>query len=292
METDTPHIIHKNGLVLEGGGLRCMFTNAILDVWMESGITFDALAGVSAGVLFGCNYKSRQPGRGLRYNLKYKDEKGYMSFQSLWKTGDYVNAEFAYDRLPREYDPFDFQAYRENPMRFYAVCTDIEAGFPIYHEIADADGDGLQWLRASSSMPVFAKPVHLDGHYYLDGGITDSIPLEFLQKKGYQRNVVILTQPEGYQKQPAHLRALLKLMLPQFPKVAEMMECRHEMYNRQVDYVRAEAAKGDTFVICPDQKLDIGRVNLDEKKMRAIYDMGVQKAKETLPQLREFLAAR
>lgn len=145
------------GLVLEGGGLRAMFTSGVLDVFMQNDIRFDAAVGVSAGVLFGCNYKSNQPGRALRYNIRFKDNPEYMSWKSLFRTGNYVNERFSYHLLPHVYDPMDFDAYRENPMRFYAVCTDIEEGCPVYHEIDDADGIGLRWMQASASMPVFAK---------------------------------------------------------------------------------------------------------------------------------------
>lgn len=267
-----------------------MFTNGIIDVMMENGIMFDGLAGVSSGVLFGCNYKSSQPGRALRYNIKYKDDPDYMSWKSWRKTGDYVNEDFAFRQLPYFLDRFDFETFSRSPMRFYAVCTDISSGKPVYHEISDASGDGLQWMRASSAMPVFARPVLIDGHYYLDGGITDSIPLEFMQREGYERNIVILTQPVGFRKKKAHVKLPLKLMLGRFPKVAELMSVRHIMYNHELDYIMAEELKGSTMVICPDRKLDIGRLDLDEYKMKSVYESGVRKAMEMLPEIKGFLA--
>ena len=211
--TTTPPSPSSTGLVLEGGGLRAMFTSGVLDVFMQNGIKFDAAVGVSAGVLFGCNYKSNQPGRALRYNIRFKDNPEYMSWRSLLRTGNYVNEHFSYHLLPHEYDPMDFQAYRENPMKFYAVCTDIDEGRPVYHEIDDADGTGLRWMQASASMPVFARPVEIDGRHYLDGGITDSIPLKFIQQKGYRKNVVILTQPADYYKKKAHVGLAMKMFL-------------------------------------------------------------------------------
>lgn len=279
----------KTGLVLEGGGLRGMFTNGILDVFHRNGITFDGMVGVSAGVLFGCNYKSHQPGRAYRYNLKYKDDPQYMSWESWRKTGDFVNTDFSYRVLPRFLDPFDFDAYRNNPMKFYAVCTDIEEGRPVYHEIPDADGDGLTWMRASSSMPIFANPVKIGYHTYLDGGITDSIPLAFMQNKGYAKNIVIMTQPKGFRKKKAHLWLILRLFLRKYPKVADMMAKRHIMYNDQLDYIESEEQKGNILVICPDNKLDIGRLTLDEDKMKTVYEQGVKKAVEFLPQVKAFL---
>ena len=287
--TTTPPSTSSTGLVLEGGGLRAMFTSGVLDVFMQNGIKFDAAVGVSAGVLFGCNYKSNQPGRALRYNIRFKDNPEYMSWRSLLRTGNYVNEHFSYHLLPHEYDPMDFQAYRDNPMRFYAVCTDIDEGHPVYHEIDDADGTGLRWMQASASMPVFARPVEIEGRHYLDGGITDSIPLKFIQQKGYRKNVVILTQPADYYKKKAHVGLAMKMFLKKYPKVAELMSIRHVMYNEQLDYVRSEQQKGDTFLICPDEKLDIGRLSLKEDKMRRVYETGVEKALSLLPQLKEFI---
>ena len=266
-----------------------MFTNGILDVFMKNDIKFDAAVGVSAGVLFGCNYKSNQPGRALRYNIKYKDNPNYMSWRSLFRTGNFVNEQFSYNLLPHVYDPLDFCAYKNNPMRFYAVCTDIEEGCPVYCEIEDADGIGLRWMQASASMPVFARPVEIDGHHYLDGGITDSIPLKFIQEKGYRRNVVVLTQPADYKKKKSHVGLAMKMFLSGYPKVAELMSKRHIMYNDELDYVHSELEKGDTFLICPDENLNIGRLSLNENKMRRVYEAGVEKAISLLPQIKEFV---
>ena len=287
--TTTPPSTSSTGLVLEGGGLRAMFTSGVLDVFMQNDIKLNAAVGVSAGVLFGCNYKSNQPGRALRYNIRFKDNPEYMSWRSLLRTGNYVNEHFSYHLLPHEYDPMDFQAYRENPMKFYAVCTDIDEGQPVYHEIDDADGIGLRWMQASASMPVFARPVEIEGRHYLDGGITDSIPLKFIQQKGYRKNVVILTQPADYYKKKAHVGLAMKMFLKNYPKVAELMSIRHVMYNEQLDYIRSEQQKGDTFLICPDEKLNIGRLSLKEDKMRRVYETGVEKALSLLPQLKEFI---
>lgn len=291
-ETITPNTsLSSVGLVLEGGGLRGMFTNGILDVFMKNGIRFDAVVGVSAGVLFGCNYKSNQPGRALRYNLRYKDNIEYMSWKSLIKTGNYVNERFSYHLLPYMLDPFDFNEFKKNPMKFYAVCTDIERGCSVYHEIDDANGIGMRWMQASASMPVFAKPVEIDGRYYLDGGITDSIPLEFIQEKGFKKNIVILTQPADFRKK-AHVGLIMKLLLNRYPMVAELMARRHVMYNNELDYIHSELKKGDTFLICPDEKLDIGRLSMKEDKILRVYEAGVEKAQQLLPQIKDFISIK
>lgn len=292
-ETITPNTsLSSVGLVLEGGGLRGMFTNGILDVFMKNGIRFDAVVGVSAGVLFGCNYKSNQPGRALRYNLRYKDNIEYMSWKSLIKTGNYVNERFSYHLLPYMLDPFDFNEFKKSPMKFYAVCTDIERGCSVYHEIDDANGIGMRWMQASASMPVFAKPVEIDGRYYLDGGITDSIPLKFIQEKGFKKNIVILTQPADFRKKKAHVGLIMKLLLNRYPMVAELMARRHVMYNNELDYIHSELKKGDTFLICPDEKLDIGRLSMKEDKILRVYEAGVEKAQQFLPQIKDFISIK
>ena len=292
-ETITPNTsLSSVGLVLEGGGLRGMFTNGILDVFMKNGIRFDAVVGVSAGVLFGCNYKSNQPGRALRYNLRYKDNIEYMSWKSLIKTGNYVNERFSYHLLPYMLDPFDFNEFKKNPMKFYAVCTDIERGCSVYHEIDDANGIGMRWMQASASMPVFAKPVEIDGRYYLDGGITDRIPLKFIQEKGFKKNIVILTQPADFRKKKAHVGLIMKLFLNRYPMVAELMARRHVMYNNELDYIHSELKKGNTFLICPDEKLDIGRLSMKEDKILRVYEAGVEKAQQLLPQIKDFISIK
>ena len=282
----------RRGLVLEGGGLRGCFTAGVTDVMMEQGIRFDVLCGVSAGVLFGCNYKSQQPGRGIRYNIKYKDDRRYMSWHSLLTTGNYVNTEFAYHLLPSCLDIFDTETFERNPMEFYVVCTDIETGEPVYHLMRKADEEGMDWLRASASMPVVARPVRIDGRFLLDGGIVDSVPLTYLQReKEVEKCVVVLTQPRGYRKKPASEAAifLLRCLLRKFPMVAEKMRSRHEMYNREVENVEKQEEEGKIFVIRPENPLDIGRIEQNGRKMKAAYEAGRKRAKEAMPALLQYL---
>ena len=279
----------RQGIVLEGGGMRGMFTCGITDVLMEHDIWFDALVGVSAGILFGCNYKSGQIGRGLRYNLRFKDDKRYMSWQSLWKTGDYVNTEFAYHTLPETLDPFDKDAFRNNPMEFYVTCTDIIAGKPVYQRIDEIAGDAMEWFRATASMPIFARPVQIGSLTLLDGGLSDSIPLQFLQNKGCEKNLVVLTQPMGYRKKKSKATPLIKLFTRKYPQVTELMKTRHEAYNKQLDYIEQQVAQGNTFVLAPRQGLGIGRIEQNEKKMRMVYEHGRQTALQNIGPLKEFL---
>ena len=278
----------KKGLVLEGGAMRGLFTSGILDVMMEAGIEPDGLIGVSAGAAFGCNYKSRQPGRAIRYNKRYARDKRYCSWQSWLKTGDLYNAEFGYHVIPKKYDLFDDKAFEQNPMEFYAVCTDVETGLPVYKKLEEGTPLTYDWIRASASMPLASKVVELEGIKVLDGGVADSIPLQFFESIGYDRNVVILTQPEGYVKEHNRLMLLMRIALRKYPKMIEALDQRHIMYNRQLDYVRQAELEGRCIVIRPDDKLPIGHISHDPEEMQRVYELGRDTGLRNIDRLKEF----
>lgn len=278
----------KKGLVLEGGAMRGLFTSGILDVMMEAGIEPDGLIGVSAGAAFGCNYKSRQPGRAIRYNKRYARDKRYCSWQSWLKTGDLYNAEFGYHVIPKIYDVFDDKAFEQNPMEFYAVCTDVETGLPVYKKLEESTHLTYDWIRASASMPLASKVVELEGMKVLDGGVADSIPLQFFESIGYDRNVVILTQPEGYVKEHNRLMLLMRIALRKYPKMIEALDQRHIMYNRQLDYVRQAELEGRCIVIRPDDKLPIGHISHDPEEMQRVYEQGRDMGFRNIERLKEF----
>ncbi len=280
----------KTGLVLEGGAMRGMFTAGVLDVFMENGIVFDGMIGVSAGAVFGCNFKSRQIGRTIRYNKKYGKDKRYCSFYSLLKTGDMYGADFCYNILPNELDIFDAETFKNNPMPFYIVASDCETGKPFYKELKNGDSDDMVRLRASASMPLVSKVVRIDGRKLLDGGITDSIPIKYFESLGYNRNVVILTQPADYKKSPAKMMPLIRAALKKYPAVAEAMSRRHIVYNEEKRYVFEKAALGEIFVICPERPLGIRRTESDPDKLQQVYDEGRNIALEQLDSVKDFLS--
>lgn len=282
----------QRGLVLEGGGMRGLFTAGVLDEMMAQGLdhSFEGVIGVSAGACFGVNLKSGQQGRALRYNVNMCGNPNYISLRSLFTTGNLINAEFCYHTVPTQIDVFDGESFARHPMKFYLVCTDCHTGQPVYHEIDHVDYEVLEWIRASASLPMVSHPVELDGHLMLDGGISDSIPLRYFQQLGYERNVVVLTQPLGYQKQPASAMWLIRLLLRRYPKVADCMERRHEMYNAQLRYVMEQARLGNTLIIAPPEKLPIGRVEQKPEKLRLITRMGREACLRQLDELRTFLA--
>lgn len=279
----------KKGLVLEGGGMRGMFTAGVTDVMMENGIAFDGLVGVSAGACFGCNYKSRQPGRSLRYNLKYCSDPRYCSFRSLVKTGDLFGADFCYLEIPQKLDPFDYETFLNDPMEFHVVCTDVESGKAVYRRLTHARNNEMLWIRASASMPLVSRIVEADGLKLLDGGIADSIPLKYFEGLGYERNVVVLTQPEGYTKSPNRMLPLMRRALRKYPRVVETMARRHEVYNDTTAYIRRREAEGACFVIQPESKLEVGRVEHDPEKLRAVYELGRRTMLRRLDGLKAYL---
>ena len=278
----------KKGLVLEGGAMRGLFTAGIIDVMMEAGVEPDGLIGVSAGAAFGCNYKSRQPGRAIRYNTRFAKDARYSGVKSLLTTGDYFNAQFGYHIVPFQYDLFDIETFERNPLEFIVVCTDVLTGHAVYHKMERVDYDELEWLRASASMPLASKVVEVAGHKLLDGGVADSIPLAYFESIGYDRNVVILTQPEGYMKHRTKLMPLMHIGLRRYPEMIKAMDHRYLMYNRELEYVRQAEQEGRCLVIRPDEKLPIGHISHDPDEMRRVYDIGRRKGEEMIERIKAF----
>ena len=279
----------KTGLVLEGGGLRALFTAGVMDVMLEHGVRFDGIVGVSAGATFGCNYKSGQAGRALRYNLNFRNDPRYMGLWSLLTTGNLVAPHFSYHTLPTRLDVFDREAYRQDPAEFHVVGTDVLTGEPVYHRIDEMDGEGLEWLRASASMPIVSRPVPVGGRLLLDGGISDSIPLRYFQTLGFARCVVILTQPKGFLKQRTRLMPLFHLLVRRYPAIVQAMGRRHEMYNAQLAYLEQQERQGNILLLYPQDTLPIGRTEQRERKMRHVYAMGREAGQAALPHITAFL---
>ncbi len=278
----------KKGLVLEGGAMRGLFSAGVIDVLMEHNIWPDGTIGVSAGAAFGCNMKSKQPGRVISYNKKLAHDWRYASLRSLITTGDYFGGEYAYHFIPFHVDPIDSDTFRKNPMEFWCVCTNVGSGKPHYQKLERVDYDCLEYIRASASMPMFAKVVSIHGKRFLDGGIADSVPLRFFQEQGYEKNIVVLTQPANYRKQSNKLMPLIRAWLHRYPKIIKALRERHIMYNNQLDYVRSEEKKGHTFVICPKEPLTIGHISHNPQQMQATYDLGRQAALERIDDIKAF----
>ena len=279
----------KTGLAMEGGAMRGMFTCGVIDVLMENSITFDGAGGISAGAVFGCNFKSRQIGRPIRYNKQYCRDKRYKSLRSLVSTGDLYGVDFCYRELPNELDVFDRNAFRSNLMAFYVGAADVETGSIVYHRCEDGGDADMQWMRASASMPLASRVVDIDGQKLLDGGIIEPTPYFYMKGLGYDRIVVILTQPLAYRKEKSPLFPLMRLALRKYPKLIEAMEKRPERYNAHIAAIRKDEKAGRCLVLCPPEPLPVHRTDSDPQKLEETYQIGRKEAEKRLDEIHFYL---
>ena len=276
----------KTAFVLEGGAMRGLYSAGVLDVLMQNDISTDAIYGVSAGALFGINFKSKQIGRAIRYNIKYAHEKNYMGLYSLITTGNIMNKEFCFDKLVNELDKFDFEAFDKSPIEFFAVVTNIETGKAEYIKITNAR-EGLEALRASGSMPFVSKYVDVAGSKYLDGAISDPIPLQKALDDGYEKIVVVLTRPEGYRKHKDCMP--YNLIYRKYPNFIKTAKNQPEIYNKTLNLIKKYENEGRIIVLRPSKKLKIARVEKDVKKLEAIYKLGVDDCTSNLDKIKGYL---
>lgn len=278
----------KTGLVLEGGAMRGMFTAGVLDLFLDAGVGVDAVVGVSAGALFGVNYLSGQAGRAVRYNKRYNRDKNYMGLRPLLKEGNLFSTSYAYDLVPRKLDPFDDEAFQSSGVPFYAVVTDVDTGAARYMQVKSVF-EQMDVLRASGSMPFVSRPVEWEGRRYLDGGISDSIPFEWMAAQGCGKLIVVLTREAGYRKTPMNA-GLLRLLGRKYPAIARRLAARHTDYNRALEELERWQAEGRAFVVRPSRKTPISRIETDPDKLQQVYDLGLADGRACLPALKAYLA--
>lgn len=284
----------KTGLVLEGGAMRGIYTAGVLDVLYENNIftgEIDGIFGVSAGSIHACSFLSGQPGRSIRYYMKYGNDWRFISFRSFFLTGDMVNEEFCYHTIPEELDPIDNETFEKNAslIDFYAVVSDLNTGKADYLPVKSMINGDLDKVRASASMPLVSHIVKVDGHNLLDGGVSDSIPLKASIDRGYEKNIVVLTQPKGYQKKPSN-QALARQMYKDYPLFLKAMAERHINYNSSLELAAAEEARGNALIIQPSRDLRIGRMEHNLGKVKAQYELGRRDTLAKLDEIRDFLA--
>ena len=279
---------NATGLVLEGGGMRGIYTAGVLDILGENGIAFDGVVGVSAGAVHAVSYLAHQWGRSLRFYLTFSPSHKFMSWRSWFSTGDFVNYKFTYEDIPNHLVPFDHDAFEANPTPLYLACTDVETGKPYYHRTRSIRGEKMQALRATASLPVISKIVELDGHKLLDGGAADSIPVHFLRTLGYTRTVVVVTQIAGYRKKQ-ELPPGLKFIYRKYPQFVECMMNRYQKYNETLDLIDALEKSGDIFFLRPSHKVKIKRLERDPERILEMYELGRSDAKAKLEELKAFL---
>lgn len=279
----------KTGLVLEGGGKRGIYTAGVLDVLLENGIMTDGVIGVSAGAIHGCSYVAGQIGRSIRYNMKYGKDYRFMSLRSWIESGNVVDVDFCYHELPEKLDPFDNEAFKKAKTAFYVVCSNVESGKPEYIRCRDLFKE-IDYLRASASLPFASKIVNFGGKKLLDGGVTDSIPLQAFEKLGYDKNIVIETRPAGYRKKAAGNSWLTKLVYRKYPNFVRAVKVRHEMYNQELDYINEAEKQGRVLVLRPSRLVNIGKMEQDLSVVKQMYDLGRSDAEAKLTEIREFLS--
>ena len=279
----------KSALILEGGAMRGMFTCGVIDVFMENNITFDGSAGISAGAVFGCNYKSGQIGRAIRYNKKFCKDPRYSGLRSLITTGDFFGADFCYREIPDKLDIFDRETFSGNPMTFYVGATDVVTGNIVFHQCTDGGSKDIEWMRASASMPLLSNIVKIDGYRLLDGGIVDAVPYAHMEELGYSKNVIVLTNPKGYRKKPTGGKVFFQVFLRKYPAVVKAMLNRHKMYNRQMEEISEREASGSALVIRPPEDLHISRTEDDPQELERVYQIGRAEAEKRLAEVRAFL---
>lgn len=282
--------MYQAGLVLEGGGMKGIYTAGVLDFFLDKGIDFSSVYGVSAGAVQMCSYLSKQKGRARDVSVDYLDISGYCGVKSLLTSGDLFNAKFCYEIIPDYLNPYDHETLKKYPGKAYAVVTNIETGRPEYMRIRDAKKD-LVAVRASASLPLVSRNVKIGKGLYLDGGISDSIPIRKSVMDGNYKNVVIMTKETDYVRKPdseANL-ALIKMRYLKYPKMYELMANRHTSYNNTLKYMEKLKEEGRVFIIRPSEKSDVGRIEKDKEKMLKLYEAGYKDAENQYEALINYL---
>ncbi|MCM1113296.1 MAG: patatin family protein [Muribaculum sp.] len=282
--------MYHAGLVLEGGGMKGIYTAGVLDFFLDKGLEFANVYGVSAGACNLCSYLSGQRGRTRDVNIDYLDSKRYCSVESLLFTGDLLNVSMCYHTIPDYLNPFDNEAFMRYEGKAYSVVTNIETGQAEYLRLRDMKKD-IDKVRASASLPLVARTVRIEGKPYLDGGLSDSIPIQKAVRDGNRKNVVVMTKEEGFRRQPvdAAQLALIKVRYAKYPKVAELMENRHTAYNECLDYIDRLERRGQVYVIRPRRRSQVRRIERDQEKMRALYEEGYADAERQQEELMRYL---
>lgn len=279
------------GMLLEGGGMRGMYTAGVLDSFLDNEIKIDCIVGVSAGALFGVNYASKQRGRAIRYNTKYVKHPMYMSMKSLIQTGNIVNKEFAYYILPQRLDIFDQEQFGNSNIDYYATVTNVESGEAEYLKVTDAFKQ-MEILRASSALPFVSQIVEVDGNKYLDGGIADSIPIDKIRQLDVDKVIVVLTRPLNYRKNEKTNRLVYNFTEKKYGKnLADTLEQRNKRYNESVEKIIDLESKKEIFVIRPTKTIKVKRLEKDVEKITEIYNLGLEDANNIMESLKNYLNA-
>jgi len=282
-------IMKDTGLVLEGGGMRGIYTAGVLEYFMEQDLYLPYVIGVSAGACFGASYLSRQKGRNRKVNIDYVTHPNYLSLQNYMRHRQLFGMDFIFDEIPNSLVPFDYETFYKGPEEFVIAATDCHTGLPVYFNKKDYGNDMLTVIRASSSLPFIAPVVEYKGKHLLDGGITDSVPIKKAEEDGKQRNIVVLTREASYFKKKSNIRWLLNKAYRQYPNLIEAILFRYKMYNETIRHIREQEKQGKVYVIRPSSALKVGRIERNQRKLEELYSLGMEDAKREFKRLESWL---
>ena len=270
--------------------MRGIYTAGVLDFFMDKDIKVDAIVGVSAGALFGFNYVSKQRGRCIGYNLEYCCRKDYMGFHSWLTTGNIMNEKVCFHEIVYDTHPVDIDTFNKSKVKFYAVVTNVETGKAEYKLITDIDNE-MEYLRASGSMPLVSKMVEITGKRYLDGAIGDSIPLKWALEQGYDRVIVVRTRYGNYRKKKG-ITLPYKLMYHNYPKFMNNAINRYKNYNDTLDYIENMKKDKRILVIEPSKYIKVKRIERNKDKVKSMYELGYDDAKNMYKDINTFLGEK
>lgn len=276
------------GLVLEGGGMRGLYTCGVLEYFMENDLYFNYVIGVSAGACNAVSYISRQQRRNEKVIIGFVKDWRYMSLRNLILSKSYFGMDFIFDEIPNKHVLFDFETFYKSPGVFLVGATDCRSGQPMYLNKNDL-GEQFQALRASASLPMLSPIVSYKGYELLDGGISDSIPIKKSIKDGNTKNIIVLTRNKGYKKRPGKFNTLLKLKYRNYPQLIETMLNRYKNYNETLDYIDHLEKEGKAVVIRPSKELEVGRLEKDPQKLHRLLQQGYEDTKRSYERIREFV---
>ena len=281
----------KTALILEGGASRTVFTCGILDAMLENDIYINFVVGASAGISYGVSYLSKQTGRNKQITAQYMNDRRYMGMRNMFRKDNrsYYGLDFVFEEIPSDLIPFDFDEYRRSGENGIGAVTNIQTGKTEYMRVR---ADDKKWtvLRASCALPILFRPIKINGSYYMDGGITDSIPFKYAFDNGAEKAVVILTRKRGYVKKPEKIAGLVKMLYPKYPELSRALKNRHNMYNRELSELEQLEKQGKVLVIAPDKDYGIHRTENDPKILIPFYEEGHRYGLAQCPVIKEFLA--
>ncbi|WP_462411891.1 patatin-like phospholipase family protein [Neobacillus sp. Marseille-QA0830] len=277
------------GLVLEGGGMRGVYTAGILEFFLEEELFFPYVIGVSAGACNAASYLSKQKGRNKTVNIKYASDPRYISWKNYFKQRQFFGMDFIFDEIPNQHVPYDYDAFYHNTTEFVVGTTDCLTGQPVYFKKKDYNNDLLAVLRASSSLPFIAPEVRFQNRILLDGGISDPIPIKKAQQDGFSKNIVILTRNMDYRKKPSKFHFLVRRKYPEYKGLQEALKQRYQVYNQTLAYLEEEERKGHVLIIRPTEPLMVGRMERNPEKLEDLYNQGYKDAQAIKDKIVNFI---